>query len=801
MSSKLIEIKNSGTNLLTVRELLSSGCYFRIPDYQRGYAWRKEFIELWNDILRLYHRADKKSKHYTGMLALDEISNDELKQEALSGHTAFYIVDGQQRITSIVILIKSLIDYLAKENEDFDSEIYDSLLFSKEQYQYKFDYSSYRTDSATKYFKERIFDNKTTSNSTNYYFSNINDAKNYIDLELNKYDYMDALDILNVILDEIVFNIYFVTDDFDVRVTFETMNNRGKKLSNLEILKNRLMYLSSLFPEECNFGEMIKSEINNTWKNIYENLCLKTYSLQDDAYLKTHWIVYKDLKKNKGNAYIEQILEQEFSMDKGQFYSKITKKNFKDAYSIIHNYICSLEHFCPFWTTVEKPDEPKINIEEIELYWIKRLARISDNFYLRATLMVVLEQTIDIKAKCDFYVLIEKFLFINKLLAKSDNDLSFLITSAQKFLENDNILPLNKLKDLCSKISNHELGINCKRLKSALKEFKTNLSKDYNNEYYYGWNGLKYFLYEYNESLAKQNTMPIKWYELNNVSVEHVLPQTPESYYWKTAFGKLLENEELKWKVINSLGNLLLLSNGAENSSLKNYSFPIKKEMTIDSKKFAYCDGSYSARKIAENAHWTMKELDNRTDELLDFMYDYWFKDIPNIDELNWKDVKEDLKLIKYSNEMEKDYYKLIEKLDSIDVSEERCAAVSKLKPKHNINLGEQFLNYVDKTYFDTWCNKSQIRYCRNAFVFKIKKQCETNEPEIFECVTISDDNSHIRIEYNYIEKTLKIKNETLDFYYEKIEDVDMNIQKYIRSFKRYLKNAYGVRNISYISK
>ncbi len=69
-----------------------------------------------------------------------------------------------------------LIDYLAKENEDFDSEIYDSLLFSKEQYQYKFDYSSCRTDSATKYFKERIFDNKMTSNSTNYYFSNINDA-------------------------------------------------------------------------------------------------------------------------------------------------------------------------------------------------------------------------------------------------------------------------------------------------------------------------------------------------------------------------------------------------------------------------------------------------------------------------------------------------------------------------------------------------------------------------------------------------------------------------------------------------
>ena len=45
-----------------------------------------------------------------------------------------------------------------------------------------------------------------------------------------------------------------------------------------------------------------------------------------------------------------------------------------------------------------------------------------------------------------------------------------------------------------------------------------------------------------------------------------------------------------------------------------------------------------------------------------------------------------------------------------------------------------------------------------------------------------------------------KEKNREDAFYYEKIEDVDMNIQKYIRSFKRYLKNAYGVSHIDYIN-
>ena len=43
------------------------------------------------------------------------------------------------------------------------------------------------------------------------------------------------------------FNIYNIDDDFNVFIAFETMNNRGKRLSNLELLKNRLIYLTTLF--------------------------------------------------------------------------------------------------------------------------------------------------------------------------------------------------------------------------------------------------------------------------------------------------------------------------------------------------------------------------------------------------------------------------------------------------------------------------------------------------------------------------------------------------------------------------
>ena len=74
---------------------------FRIPDYQRGYAWRKEqLVDFWDDLLHLHD--DK--YHYTGLLSLKEISKKEVKKWEddrwlilNKGDTAYRVVDGQQR--------------------------------------------------------------------------------------------------------------------------------------------------------------------------------------------------------------------------------------------------------------------------------------------------------------------------------------------------------------------------------------------------------------------------------------------------------------------------------------------------------------------------------------------------------------------------------------------------------------------------------------------------------------------------------------------------------------------------------
>ena len=85
-----------------------------------------------------------------------------------------------------------------------------------------------------------------------------------------------------------LFNVYELEQELDVFVVFETMNNRGKPLSRLELLKNRLIYLSTLIPEpaEEEDGRALRRNINDAWKTIFEFLGReKDQILDDDDFL------------------------------------------------------------------------------------------------------------------------------------------------------------------------------------------------------------------------------------------------------------------------------------------------------------------------------------------------------------------------------------------------------------------------------------------------------------------------------------------------------------------------------------
>ena len=102
-----------------------------------------------------------------------------------------------------------------------------------------------------------------------------------------------------------MFDIKLISKELDIFVVFETMNNRGKELTNLEKLKNRLIYLSTLMPGlKKQERDSLRTEINTVWKFCYEYLGKdKNKPLDDDTFLRNHFVLYHFFNKEKRYPY------------------------------------------------------------------------------------------------------------------------------------------------------------------------------------------------------------------------------------------------------------------------------------------------------------------------------------------------------------------------------------------------------------------------------------------------------------------------------------------------------------------
>src|SRR5690554_3767814 len=146
INSKFKDInKNSKSNLVTIGELFE-GRLFRIPDYQRGFSWsEKELDALWKDL----NDITGVSMHFTGIISLepiDKVSINRLtKENNISEsdftneldlqvnddlYTPYFIVDGQQRLTSLIVLLTVLLEEFSELESHKDDIILINNLFT-----------------------------------------------------------------------------------------------------------------------------------------------------------------------------------------------------------------------------------------------------------------------------------------------------------------------------------------------------------------------------------------------------------------------------------------------------------------------------------------------------------------------------------------------------------------------------------------------------------------------------------------------------------------------------------------------
>lgn len=501
---------------------------------------------------------------------------------------------------------------------------------------------------------DKIFEMKDGSElQETYYTKNLKYAKNFFAENLADLYATDGLEGIELLYQKLTlrlrFNLHEIEDEYDVFVAFETMNNRGKKLTNLELLKNRLIYLTTLYDTRLEVIEKknLRDNINEAWREVYYQLGRNQDApLSDDDFLRAHWIAYFKYSRKSGSDYIKFLLnmfsakkifekigvifendgveslpgfEMDDEVDAIDEYEEPTP-NDKLAPEEIDYYVNSLKSFAKHWYFSFFPnDSPEINSDEKS--WIDKLNRVGIG-YFRPLVAAILATatTTNQSERMALFKAIERFLFLSFRVGvfNASYRSSEYYNLAKDVLEGN--VRLQEITSGLNQTIDNDLS-------AIITNFITRTNRRFDSgQGFYGWRDLKYFLYEYEEDLVSQHRpRKIDWslfskVEKEKITVEHILPQTPTNRYWKNLFQQYSENE------INilsaSLGNLLPLAQSI-NSSLQNDSFPDKRN-PIDIKRWGYANGSHSEIEVSSEIDWTAQNIYDRGKKLLDFMERRW---------------------------------------------------------------------------------------------------------------------------------------------------------------------------------
>lgn len=659
---------------------------FRIPDYQRGYAWQQEQLKaFWEDLINL---SDERF-HYTGVLTLKEISKNTIGKTdrefwLLDEHSyrLYHIVDGQQRLTTFVVFIQAYVDFfrgLPENQGKPDDEIYitDSLnletLQSSYLYKnkpkvafrtYKFGYTE--DNPSYDFLRYRILGEEGGGLvQETFYTLNLSNAKRYFTEQLSELYRREGVrglqEAYKKLTKQFLFNEYVIKDDFDVFVAFETMNNRGKKLSDLELLKNRLIYLTTLYKsDELDDADRkgLREAVNETWKEVYHQLGRnKTRPLNDDDFLRAHWISYFKYSRQTGRDYAKFLLEEQFTPQ--NIHKRIEREvaleaaeeqrsesevsDFEDAdagiveetriVSIaqlqpqnIHDYVLSLRTSSVHWFN-SFYSHLALDVSEAERLWIDRLNRVGMG-YFRPLVMVILKSKLSVSERVHIFERIERFIFLafRMTSARSNYRSSEFYNFARGLDRNEASLDdISKSLDEALAYTFNQDGT------LRIDEFYNILFKKFGEgSGYYGWSGIRYVLYEYEYSLLSASRQKkVDWESLlksekDKISIEHIYPQTPTDL-WEASFTGITLDARHYYN--GTIGNLLLLSMSI-NASLQNDSFNDKKCAKFDSAgrktRNGYADGSHSEIEVARYASWGPSEIKERGHKLLKFMEERW---------------------------------------------------------------------------------------------------------------------------------------------------------------------------------
>ncbi|ASU32114.1 GmrSD restriction endonuclease domain-containing protein [Mucilaginibacter xinganensis] len=605
----------------TIKEIFNHKL-FRIPDYQRGYSWEKNHLDdFWQDISNL----QKDRIHYTGMISVEEVDKSEYfsweEDKWLiegKGDKPYFIVDGQQRITTIIILIWVISDKITDlEQISYNSkkDIINKYIYTENLPEHKKSYIfGYHKDNPSyEFLKREIFeqiDGVTNSElEQTVYTNNLLYAKKYFIEKVAKLNIKDLGDLFDKITKQLKFDFKVLEKELDIFIVFETMNNRGKPLSNLEKLKNRLIYLSTLLKDDNpDLRIQLRNNINEHWKTIYKYLGLnKEKKLDDDLFLQSHWIMFKRYERREPEFYATDIFER--------YYTSQNVISGEENYYTISNYIESLALSVKQWFVMNNPSHrhaQDLAASDNVIFWLKKLNRLGFKSFAPLIMgALVIEEDkqkiVQLLKATESYV----FLIFDVSFRRSNTGTYHFSAKASELYnkEKDIIELIHDIKYWIYGDDDYNGYFDINSFYSYLKDL---FVREGSNGFY-DWKYLRYFLFEYELYLNDNISSGRDWNELK--FVEYIYPNNPVKACWKSTFKRFSANE--RKRLSGSLGNFTLLPHAV-----------LEEDNCFEDKKLYFLN-SKNSLEIANLESWGPDDILSRGVKMLGFMEKRWNISIP----------------------------------------------------------------------------------------------------------------------------------------------------------------------------
>jgi hypothetical protein len=540
------------------------------------------------------------------------------------------VVDGQQRLITLVILLRQVTEHFRRFSTNSAKEAAQRLWQDYVKLTPNGPYLLELNDpSVNRFFIDVVLEASASREPGSFTERNLSDAKREFDRYLSsqasalRQGFLAYLENLTAIVtSSLKFLLYKPEGQAQACFMFESMNARGLELTQLEKTKNLLFFLAYKYKRDDNQLSYLTRAINDTWRDIWKDL-YTAQGADEDQFLRFHWAVFE------GEAWMVNN-EPTRTVDIHDAIRKTVKERLPKGIEVcdwLDQYLQSLRAYSPLYRDLVYPDFGKsfvslIHLRDTLIQLVESTQRIGREANLIPIMMAAYRRyTANPDALKEVFRLAEVLSFRLLAVGKRADAGRKKAFDIARDIGRQSVSPPDAIDRLRQLIDDY-CGDDAFR--QALEDTRGD---------FYHWDGIRYFLFEYERELKRKSKIAFTYdwdvfrkQELEQ-SIEHILPQgdeTPRSDYWRAYWGHFWSEED--WSRCRHLLGNLNLAMPSWNSSYSAKPFPEKRggAGSADDAKVYARSPWYCEQELAKLENWTPETLRERQKKLADWAVKRW---------------------------------------------------------------------------------------------------------------------------------------------------------------------------------